>query len=183
MTTFEPTHRFAAVSRKLLVASAFLAVIGSAQAETTAPATSPQIRDAATETRNKAVVRAGFEKWRDGGNIFKEILSPDVIWTIHGSGEIAGTYRGLDELIERGAGPLISRLTTPVLPEVPAIYADGDMVIVRFNGSAPTTSGATYRNQFVWLLRMKDGSVVEAEAFLDLVAYQQVVENNEPRAE
>nr|WP_246763299.1 hypothetical protein [Rhizobium sp. 007] len=61
--------------------------------------------------------------------------------------------------------------------------ADGDMVIIRFDGTATTTSGAPYRNQFVWIFRMKDGSVVEAEAFLDLVAYQQVVENNEPRAQ
>lgn len=28
---------------------------------------------------------------------------------------------------------------------------------------------------------MKDGKVAEAEAFLDLVAYQQVVDNNQPR--
>ncbi len=28
---------------------------------------------------------------------------------------------------------------------------------------------------------MKDGVVVEAEAFLDLMAYQQVVGNNEPK--
>ncbi|MCX5493944.1 hypothetical protein OSH11_04480 [Kaistia dalseonensis] len=41
--------------------------------------------------------------------------------------------------------------------------------------------GAPYRNQFLWMFRMKDGLVIEAEAFLDLVAYQQVVENNEPR--
>jgi hypothetical protein len=30
---------------------------------------------------------------------------------------------------------------------------------------------------------MNGGRVVEAEAFLDLVAYQQVVENNEPRVQ
>ncbi|GAA5233730.1 hypothetical protein [Verticiella sediminum] len=47
--------------------------------------------------------------------------------------------------------------------------------------SATTTSGAPYRNQFVWIVRMEDGSVVEAEALLDLVAYQALVNNNEPR--
>jgi len=30
---------------------------------------------------------------------------------------------------------------------------------------------------------MKDGLVIEAEAFLDLVAYDQVVQNNESRAQ
>lgn len=61
------------------------------------------------------------------------------------------------------------------------IWAVGDRVIIRFDASATTTSGAPYRNQFVWIFRMEGGSVVEAEAFLDLVAYQQVVDNNEPR--
>jgi ketosteroid isomerase-like protein len=181
MTTFSLTRRLADASRKILFASAFLAITGLGHAETNASSADIETTNTATETQNKAIVRAGFEKWRDGGNVFTELLSPNVVWTIHGTGSVAGTYRSLEDLVERGAGPLISRLTTPVLPEVPTIYADGDMVIVRFNGSAPTTSGGTYRNQFVWLLRMKNGSVVEAEAFLDLVAYQQVVENNEPR--
>ncbi len=167
--------------RKLLVASAFLAIIGPAHAET-APGAGVEIQDTAVETQNKAIVRTAFEKWRAGGNVFAELLAPDVVWTIHGSGPVAGTYRSLEDFVERGSGPLTSRLTTPVLPQVHDIFADGDMVIIRFNGSATTTSGAPYRNQFVWIFRMKDGSVVEAEAFLDLVAYQQVVENNEPRA-
>jgi ketosteroid isomerase-like protein len=61
------------------------------------------------------------------------------------------------------------------------IWAVEDRVIIRFDASATTTSGAQYRNQFVWIFRMEDGSVVEAEAFLDLAAYQEVVDNNEPR--
>ncbi len=30
---------------------------------------------------------------------------------------------------------------------------------------------------------MEGGSVVEAEAFLDLVAYQHVIDNNDPRSQ
>ena len=67
------------------------------------------------------------------------------------------------------------------MPEVHDIFADGDTIIIRFDGTATTTSGAPYRNQFVWIFEMKDGLVVKAEAFLDLVAYQQVVDNNAPR--
>jgi ketosteroid isomerase-like protein len=110
-------------------------------------------------------------------------LRPDVVWTIHGSGPVAGTYRSQDDFVGRASRPLTSRLATPVVPEVRSIYAVADTVLIRFDGSATTTSGTPYRNQFLWMFRMKDGLVTEAEAFLDLVAYQQVVENNEPRAE
>lgn len=182
MAIFPLTGRLAGASRKLLMASAFLAIIGSAHAETIAPDAGIEVRTTAIETKNKAIVGDAFEKWRAGGNVFAELLAPDVVWTIHGSGPVAGTYHSLDDFVERAATPLNSRLTTPLSPEVHNIIADEDMVIIRFSASATTTSGAPYRNQFVWIFRMKDGSVVEAEAFLDLVAYQQVVENNEPRA-
>lgn len=176
MTIFSTTGRLAGASRKLLVASVFIATMGSAHADTV-------VRDAGIEGQNKTIVREAFEKWRAGGNLFAELLAPDVVWTIPGSDPVAGTYRSVEDFVERASAPLISRLATPLVPEVHDIWADGDTVIVRFDGSATTTSGAPYNNQFVWIFRMKNGSVVEAEAFLDLVAYREAVENNEPRAQ
>lgn len=174
MALFSLTDRL--VGAGLLIASAFVATLGPAYADTVA-------RDARIEAQNKTIVREAFEKWRAGGNVFAELLAPDVVWTIHGSGPVAGTYRSLEDFVERASVPLISRLATPIVPQVHDIWANGDTVIVRFDGSATTTSGAPYSNQFVWIFRMEDGSVVEAEAFLDLMAYRKVVENNEPRAQ
>lgn len=162
-----------AVGRNLLIALAFIAAITPAHANT---ATRPE-----AEVRNEAIVREAFAGWAAGrGNVF-DLLAPDVRWTIHGSGPVADTYRGVEDFMKRGSAPLVSRLATPLQPVVQHIWAVGDRVIIRFDASATTTSGAPYRNQFVWIFRMDGGSVTEAEAFLDLVAYQQVVDNNEPR--
>lgn len=176
MTFSSLIDRLANASRKLLIASAFVATMGPAHADAVA-------RDAGIEAQNKTIVRQAFEKWRAGGNLFAELLARDVIWTIHGSDPVAGTYRSVEDFVARASAPLINRLATPLVPEVHNIWADGDMVIVRFDGSATTNSGAPYNNQFVWIFRMKNGSVVEAEAFLDLTAYRKVVENNEPHAQ
>lgn len=165
----------------LLAAPLLFSAISTSQAEISASATHTVEGETALESQNKATVTAAFERWRAGGNVFTDLLAPDVVWTIHGSGTVAGTYRSLKDFTERGSGPLVSRLTGPVVPQVRHIFADGDIVIVRFDGTATTTSGTPYRNKFVWIFRMTDGVVVEAEAFLDLVAYQQVVDNNEPR--
>ncbi|MDE3831293.1 nuclear transport factor 2 family protein (plasmid) [Sinorhizobium meliloti] len=167
--------RLAGGVRMLLIASTAMGSIGPAHADTIPP---PDI-----ETQNRTTVRAAFEKWRAGGNIFAELLAPDVVWTIHGSAPVAGTYRGVEDFVERASAPLISRLATPLVPRVHHIWADGDTVIVRFDGSATTTSGAPYRNKFVWIFLMKNGAVVEAEAFLDLATYHAVVDNNEPRSQ
>jgi uncharacterized protein len=134
-----------------------------------------------TEGGNLEIVRDAFEAWATRtGSVF-DILSPDVIWTIPGSGPVAGTYEGRSSFLEDASRPLVDRLSTPLVPEVHHIWAFEDRVIIRFDGSATTTSGAPYSNQFVWIFRMENCVVVEAEAFLDLIAYQSVVENNEPR--
>jgi ketosteroid isomerase-like protein len=176
MAPFSVNDGLASIGRNVLIASAFVATMGPTHADTVA-------RDASVEAQNKAIVREAFEKWRAGGNVFTELLAPDVVWAIHGSGPVAGIYRGVEDFVERASSPLVSRLATPIVPQVHNIWADGGTVIVRFDGSATTTSGAPYNNQFVWIFKMENGSVVEAKAFLDLAAYRRVVDSNEPRAE
>lgn len=132
-----------------------------------------------TAAHNETVVRQAFEQWAAGGSVFG-ILSPDVTWTIHGSGPYAATYVGIDHFLTQAAAPLVDRLAGPLTPVVHHVWAVEDRVIVRFDGSATTLSGDPYRNQFVWILTMEDGVVQSAEAFLDLVAYQEVIDGNEP---
>ena len=142
-------------------------------------------RESATKEaeRNRETVRRAFEAWAAGESVFDRLLADDIVWTIHGSDPVAGTYTDRETFVERAAQPLVSRLQTPVKPEVHAIWAEGDTVIVRFDGSAKTTSGGRYENQFVWIFQMEDDVVTRAEAFLDLAAYRKVVENNPVRGE
>jgi hypothetical protein len=137
--------------------------------------------DASTTARNERIVRDAFQRWEAGKNVFQELLAPDIVWTIPGSGPVARTYRGINDFVENASKPLISRLASPLVPQVQHVWAVEDRVMIRFNATATTTGGHPYRNQFVWFLRMKDGRVAEAEAFLDLTAYERVVANNTPR--
>ncbi|MDQ1080814.1 nuclear transport factor 2 family protein [Pseudoroseomonas cervicalis] len=183
---FAQTHRrLAAAGRPLLLALALSAIAVAAapsHAQTAArPAAGAAAQGSDATARNAALVREAFEGWAQRGeNVFR-LLAPDVRWTIHGSGPVAGTYIGVEDFVERASQPLVSRLTGPIRPVVHHLWAVEDRVIIRFDGASTTTSGAPYRNQFLWIFRMQDGAVVEAEAFLDLIAYQQVVENNAPR--
>ena len=129
--------------------------------------------------RNEKIIRDTFETWTQGTYVFLDLLAPDVKWTIHGSDPVAGTYTDIDAFMNEASLPLISRLATPLKPDVHGIWASGETVIIRFDASATTASGARYRNQFVWIFRMHSGLVAEAEAFLDLRAYRQVIDNEE----
>jgi hypothetical protein len=129
---------------------------------------------------NEAVVRTAFDRWAKEGRSVFGLLSPDVRWTIHGSGPPAGVYVGTKEFVQGAAEPLTRRLASPLVPKVHHVWSSGDTVIIRFDASATTTGGALYRNQFLWIWRMEGGAVVEAEAFLDLAAYREVVRNSRP---
>jgi ketosteroid isomerase-like protein len=51
---------------------------------------------------------------------------------------------------------------------VAAIFADADMVIILFDGTATAKDGIPYRNTYTWYFQMKkEGKVIKAIAFFD----------------
>jgi ketosteroid isomerase-like protein len=131
----------------------------------------------ATESqRNKQIVAAAFDRWAAGGSdFFNEMLAPDMVWTIEGSGPSAGTFRGRDNFIARALRPFASRLSVPVRPVSKRIWADGDHVIIHWTGEGVARDGQPYRNNYAWIFRMAGGKAVEVNAFLDLTAYDDVL--------
>lgn len=125
---------------------------------------------------NKALVTAAFDRWAAGGSgFFNEVLAPDVVWTIEGSGPSARTYRGRDELMEGAVRPLTIRLKTPIRPVSKQIWADGDHIIIKWKGEAIARDAKPYINTYVWIFRMENGRAAEVTAFLDLNVYDDVL--------
>jgi ketosteroid isomerase-like protein len=126
--------------------------------------------------RNLDIVRAAFEAWAAGGtSFFDDVLSPDVRWTIRGSGPVARTYVGRESFVREASAPLTERLAGPIKPTVRHLLADGDLVVTVWDGTAIARDGKPYYNNFVWIFRMKDGKATEVEAFLDLERYNEVL--------
>ena len=129
------------------------------------------------EQRNKETLAAAFNRWAAGSSgFFQEVLAPDVVWTIAGSGSVADTYRGRDDFINRAVTPFARRLSGPIKPTVRNIWADGDHVIVHWDGAGTARDGQPYNNSYAWIFRMKDGKAAEVTAFLDLVPYYAVLD-------
>lgn len=121
--------------------------------------------------RNRDLVRHAFAEWAAGGTNFFDILDEEVEWTIAGSGPSAQTFYGRQAFLEGGYGPILDRFAEPMKPDVLAVYADGDEVIVRWDGIATMKDGQIYRNSYAWFFRMRAGKVIAATAFLDLPTY------------
>lgn len=128
------------------------------------------------EARNHDIVSAAFDRWSAGStSFFSDILAPEVVWTIEGSGPSAGLYRGRDEFIERAVQPFASRLKTAVKPVRKSVWADGDHVIINWEGEGQARDDQNYANSYLWIFRMDEGRAVEVKAFLDLVPYDNVL--------
>lgn len=136
---------------------------------------SPVLASGATETNRRAVSDA-FARWAAGGNtFFSDILTPDVIWTIEGSSPSAGVYRGMTDFVDRAVRPFVSRLSSPIRPTSYRVWADGEHVIINWEGSGMARDGQPYANRYAWIFRMRDGKAVEVNAFLDLAPYDDVL--------
>lgn len=132
--------------------------------------------EASVTERNRLFIAQSFDRWAEGGKtFFQDVLAPDVTWTIKGTSPVAGTYNSRDAFLQRAVAPFAARLASPVRPTLRNLWADGDHVIAHWDGVATATDGATYRNSYVWIFRMKDLRATEVTAFLDLVPYDDVI--------
>jgi ketosteroid isomerase-like protein len=128
------------------------------------------------EARNKQIVTEAFDRWAAGGTtFFSDVLSPDVVWEIKGSGPSAGIFRGLDAFVERAVRPFVSRLSTPIRPISKQVWAEGDHVIIQWDGEGVAGDGQVYENSYAWIFHMLDGKAVRVIAYLDLAPYDDVL--------
>ena len=129
-----------------------------------------------TAERNRQFIAQAFEKWAaGGGTFFQDVLADDVVWTIKGTSPAAGSYEGRDMFLKQAVAPFAARLSSPVRPTVKGIWAQGDHVIVHWDGDAMAADGTPYSNSYVWILRMANLRASEVTAFLDLVPYDDVI--------
>lgn len=163
-----------------LVAAGALLVCGGASVNTAARAEAMTAQEA-PHARNKRIIDAAFDRWAAGGSgFFDEVVAPDVVWTIEGSGPSAGTFKGREVFVERAVRPFTSRLSTTVRPVSRKVWADGDHVIIHWQGEGVARDGAAYRNSYAWIFRMEGGKAVEVNAFLDLAPYDDVLRRIPP---
>lgn len=155
-------------------AAAFVlaAIAATAQAGPAGPGASPPPRGGAADA-----VRAAFADWAAGGSgFFERILAPDVRWTIKGSGPAARTYVGRDAFLREAVAPFAARLAQPIRPTLHQLVSEGDTVVALWDGAAVAADGKPYRNSYAWVFRMRGGQAAEVTAFLDLDAYQDVLD-------
>jgi ketosteroid isomerase-like protein len=52
-----------------------------------------------------------------------------------------------------------------------SVHADGDTVIVVWDGRGVANDGRPYENSYAWIMRLADGKVVDGTAFYDSISF------------
>lgn len=128
------------------------------------------------EEKNKEIVREGFARWANGTGSFFDLLTDDAEWTITGRSPISKTYTSRRQFLDEAITPINERLSVKIVPEVRGIYADGDMVIAMWDGTATTKDGKPYKNTYSWYMTMKEGRIVKVVAFFDTIEFTELWE-------
>jgi ketosteroid isomerase-like protein len=123
------------------------------------------------EARNKALVRDRFEAWFQGTGSPFELLADDAIWTIEGNSAASKTYVGRETFLREVIRPFNARMSVGLKPTIREVCADGDIVVIFFNGKGTARDGKPYLNTYFWLFEMHDGKVTRASAMFDSVEF------------
>ncbi|HUN36920.1 MAG TPA: nuclear transport factor 2 family protein [Trebonia sp.] len=133
----------------------------------------PSTSQATTEA-NRMAVRAAFQTWQEGAGSITGLFAPDMVWRIEGRSAASREYGSKRELIDQVLEPFGARFSAgePFRPvRIRSVFADGDTVIVIWDGSGRANDGLAYDNSYTWVLRMRDGQVVDGTAFYDSIAF------------
>lgn len=92
-------------------------------------------------------------------------LSDDIVWTVAGSKENSGQYKGKQTYIDEVLGSLNKWVKQPPVPELKKLIVDGDEAAVWLRAQAEALDGKTFTIDYCWLIRVADNKVTEVIGF------------------
>ena len=117
---------------------------------------------------NKRIVKSFYQAGNRGDfDACFALISDDITWTNMGSTSLSGTYRGKAELMEKLLGPLFDRLKEGISSSIDKLIGEADYVVALTSGTAETTDGLPYNNNYCQIIRIQDGKFVEVTEYFD----------------
>ncbi|RXF67334.1 nuclear transport factor 2 family protein [Arcticibacter tournemirensis] len=108
-----------------------------------------------------------FELWKSGKGNFFDLLAEDVTWEVSGRSPVSGIYKSKKDFLDRAVNPITRQLKTRIIPVLISLSSDVRFVWLHFKGKATARNGGAYENTYVWKMRLKEGKIIRATAFLD----------------
>ena len=129
---------------------------------------------ASSTDANRGIIRQAFEAWQQGTGAITDVFAADMIWRIEGHSVASKVYANKQEFVDEVLSPFGARFTSedPFRPiKIRSIYADGDTVIVLWDGRGLAVDGQAHENGYAWFVQLRDGLVIDGTAFYDSISF------------
>jgi ketosteroid isomerase-like protein len=126
---------------------------------------------------NRRTIREAFEAWQQGTRPITDVFAPGMTWKIEGHSAASKQYESKQQFIDEVLAPFGARFVSGerFRPQaIRSIHADGDTVIVLWDGRGVANDGAPYENSYAWFMTLKDGLVVDGTAFFDSISFNEL---------
>lgn len=90
-------------------------------------------------------------------------LAPDAFTVAKGFSKFAGVRRF--EAIVGTIDAFKKLMPTGLRPEVQSVTAEGDRVVIEFEGNATTSDGQAYNNQYCMVFTLADGKIKQVNEY------------------
>ena len=108
-----------------------------------------------------------------------------MVWRIEGQSLASKEYNGKRQFIDEVLTPFGARFSSsdPFRPvEIRSLHADGDTVIVLWDGRGIANDGQPYENSYAWVMKLHNGKVIDGMAFYDSISFNDLWTRVEPRS-
>jgi hypothetical protein len=130
-----------------------------------------------TTESNRAQITAIWNAMAQGdGAPFAAAMAEDFTWRMMGTTPWSGIYVGKADVRGRMLKALFEQFTTPYRSIAHRIHADGEFVIVEHQGEVTTTRGECYNNTYCFVIRIRDGQMVELTEYFDSALVERALE-------
>ena len=126
---------------------------------------------------NRTTIRRAFDAWQDGSAPITDVFAADMVWRIEGHSVASREYPDRQTFIDDVLAPFGARFAAgePFRPaRIRSIHADGDTVVVVWDGRGVANDGSPYANSYAWIMRLRDGKVVDGTAFYDSISFNEL---------
>lgn len=127
-----------------------------------------------TTAQNKKLVEKYFDACSRGDSrVISEMYAPDGIHIARGNMLFSGTYTG-QQMFE------VSGLVTGAFPEglkftIDNMIAENDIVVAEVQSNGKHISGAHYHNEYAFIMKFRDGALIEVKEYFDSEAATEVL--------
>jgi ketosteroid isomerase-like protein len=134
---------------------------------------------------NRQVIREAFLAWQKGTGSITDVFAPDMVWRIEGHSLASKEYDNKQQFIDEVLAPFGARFSSsePFRPiRIRSVHADGDTVIVLWDGHGVAHDGVPYENSYAWFMLLRDSRVVDGTAFYDSISFNDLWTRVQPRS-